>query len=305
MSGMTLGKRRRLQQASGASGAFTVLAVDHRGPLRRRLAKECAAETVDGVLAEVKRDIVRTLGAGGTAILLDPELGLAACVESGALSGSTGLLIALDTGSTGDPAILKTGLAEGWSVRRIARSGAAGVKLLVYYHPDTAQAREVEALVTEVGAACAEEEIPLFLEPLSYDPASPAVPLPTAERERVVVETARRLTPLGADILKAEFPVHAAENPDEGHWRRACEAVTAASCVPWVLLSAGVSDDVFLRQARVACEAGSSGVMAGRSVWNEAVTADATARRSFLAGVAWDRLRALREICDRWGRPVV
>ena len=40
--------------------------------------------------------------------------------------------------------------------------------------------------------------------------------------------------------------------------------MTEVSTVPWVLLSASVSYDIYLKQVRVACEAGASGVMAGR-----------------------------------------
>ena len=42
--------------------------------------------------------------------------------------------------------------------------------------------------------------------------------------------------------------------------------------MPWVLLSGGVDDATFERQVRVACEAGASGVLVGRSVWAEAAT---------------------------------
>lgn len=303
-TGRPLGKVRRLHQASGPRGTFCVLAIDHRGPLRRRLAREPGVTDVDRALVEVKEDIVRELAPACSAVLLDPEAGLAACVRSGALPGATGVLVALDTGSTGDPADLRTGMVEGWSPERIARVGAAGVKLLVYYHPEAATASAVEAQVRQVAAACEQAEIPLYLEPLSYDPVQPARGLPSAERRKVVIETARRLGPLGVDILKAEFPVHPTEETDEGVWREACRELTASSPVPWVLLSAGVAGEVFLRQAAVACEAGASGVIAGRAIWNEAVTADGAVRRAALRGLARERLERLREICDRLGRPV-
>ena len=87
----------------------------------------------------------------------------------------------------------------------------------------------------------------------------------------MVVETARRLTAIGADVLKAEFPYDAGVT-DEGRWREACAELDAATPVPWVLLSGGVDDATFERQVRVACEAGASGVLVGRSVWAEAAT---------------------------------
>lgn len=299
---ITLGKMRRLQQAVSDKGIFTVLAIDHRGPLQRRLEKEPGVVDVDGLLAEVKRDIVRALGGASTAVLLDPEYGLGACIPTGALPGSTGLLVALDTGSTGDPAVLKTGLVEGWNPERIARIGGSGVKLLVYYHPESPTADAVEALVERVAGQCEAAEIPLYLEPLSFNPVDPSRPLPSNQRRAVVIETARRLTALDIDILKAEFPVNAAEETDEALWREACEELTASSRVPWVLLSAGVSLPVFVRQTAVACAAGASGVIAGRALWNEAVTADAGRRRLFLEGEARARMSEVRAICEQTGR---
>jgi tagatose-1,6-bisphosphate aldolase len=119
----------------------------------------------------------------------------------------------------------------------------------------------------------------------------------------VVVETARRLVPLGVDVLKTEFPVDIEQEPDENTWRQACTQLSAACTVPWVLLSAGVSFDTFLRQARIACDAGASGVMVGRAVWKEAVTTNSPARTHFLNGVARERMRRLGTLCDALGRP--
>ena len=53
---------------------------------------------------------------------------------------------------------------------------------------------------------------------------------------------------------------------------------------PWVLLSGGVDDATFERQVEVACHAGASGVLVGRSVWAEAATHAGPARDAFLAG---------------------
>lgn len=300
---VSLGKWRRLQQATSARGTFTVLAMDHRGPLRRKLAATLAPGTVDGALADLKEDIVRELGPCSSAVLLDPEIGVPRCLGSRALPSHVGLLVALDTGSTGDPATLKTGLVPNWGAEQTVRVGAAGAKLLVYYHPEAPDAPQVEELVGTIAQACAKAELPFYLEPLGYDFRRPGTSLPSRERRRVVIESARRLVPLGVDVLKAEFPIQITEEPDEQVWREACVELSAVCGVPWVLLSAGVPYDDFLRQTRVAGEAGASGVIAGRALWNDAVTADVAARRRFLADVALDRMRRLAELCDSAARP--
>ncbi len=301
---LSLGKRRRLQHATTANGVFAVLAIDHRGPLRRALAADGASKDVDSKVSELKVDIVSALGAATSAVLLDPETGLEPCITQAALPGSTGLLVALDTGSTGDPARLETSLVPDWNAARIVSSGGVGAKLLVYYHPEAESAKQVEDTVQRIAAECAKHQLPFFLEPLSFNPASSANPLPSEERHRVVIETARRLSPLGIDILKAEFPVAAKETANREMWRSACEELTAASTVPWVLLSAGVSYDVFLRQVTTACEAGASGVMAGRAVWKEAVHKGRSERAPWLNSEGQRRMQRLRSLVDALARPI-
>jgi tagatose-1,6-bisphosphate aldolase len=181
--------------------------------------------------------------------------------------------------------------------------GASAVKLLVYYHPESRQAAGQEKLVSQVAEACAQADLPLFLEPLSYSPDPKRKKLSSAELRQVVVETARRLTPLGADILKAEFPLNIKEEPDEAAWAAACEDLTRASRVPWVLLSAGVDFETFMRQVQAACRSGASGVLAGRAIWKEAVDMSGSERLDFLRETAARRMEKVRDLCDALARP--
>jgi len=300
---MTIGKWRRLQQTAGPTGTFSVVAIDHRGPLRRSLEKESPEGKTNGALTSLKRDIVRQLAPVTSAVLLDPETAAGQCVADGSLPGPTGLIVALDTGSTGDPLNRTTGLVENWSVEKTVRMGASGVKMLLYYHPETPEACEREALVLKVAKECTQCDIPFFLEPLSYASDGSHGPLPSDQRRKVVIETARRLVPLGVDILKAEFPIDVSMELNESLWRDACEELTHVCPVPWVLLSAGVSYETFLKQVRVACDAGASGVMAGRAVWKEAVTLDRALRNRFLQTIAYDRMRRLRSLCEALAKP--
>ena len=63
-------------------------------------------------------------------------------------------------------------------------------------------------------------DIALFVEPLSFSIVEGET-LTGEARRRVVVETARRLTAVGADILKAEFPYDPSVT-DRGLWHEAC-----------------------------------------------------------------------------------
>jgi tagatose 1,6-diphosphate aldolase len=192
---------------------------------------------------------------------------------------------------------------SGWSAARAKRMGASAVKLLVYYHPDSPKASEIENLVKQVADECIVHELALFLEPLSYslDPAKKKVA--PEDRRRVVIETARRLIVPGVDVLKAEFPLDIGVERDERVWREACEELSQVSSVPWVLLSASVSYDTYVRQVTVACQAGASGVAAGRAVWQEAPMLNVRARESFLRSTAAQRMMRLTELVDALAKP--
>ena len=70
---MTLGEWRRLQQTANSTGTFSIVAINHRGPLRRLLEKESPQGKTNEALTALKRDIVRHLAPVTSAILLDPE----------------------------------------------------------------------------------------------------------------------------------------------------------------------------------------------------------------------------------------
>jgi tagatose-1,6-bisphosphate aldolase len=236
-------------------------------------------------------------------VLLDPEIGAAQSVVDGSLPAGCGLLVAIEaTGYAGPSTARISRVLDGWSVAKAKRMGASAAKLLVYYHPNATNAAEQERLVARVAADCAAVDLPLFIEPLSFsiDPSLPE--LAGEARRRVVVETARRLTALGGDILKAEFPYDPSVT-DEGRWGDACAELDAAARMPWVLLSGGVDDARFEAQVRVACRAGASGVLVGRSVWAEAATLPPADRSTFLQTTGRARLSRLVALVDELGTP--
>jgi tagatose-1,6-bisphosphate aldolase len=296
-----LGVVRGLDACSSPSGTFTVLALDHRQNLRKELRPADPAAVTEAEMIDFKRAVVRALGTAGTGVLLDPEIGVGPAVADGSLPGRAGLIVAVEaTGYEGPAGARVSRVLPGWGVEQVKRLGASAAKLLVYYHPDAPNAADQERLVADVAAACREADLALFLEPLSF--GLDGSRLTGEDRRRVVVETARRLTAIGADVLKAEFPYDVSV-ADEGRWREACAELDAATPVPWVLLSGGVDDATFERQVRVACEAGASGVLVGRSVWAEAATLGGSERDAFLETEGRRRLASLTSLVDAVGAP--
>jgi tagatose-1,6-bisphosphate aldolase len=241
----------------------------------------------------------------GTAsgVLLDPELGAAHTILDGSLPGDVGLIVAVETsGYTGPSTARASSLLTGWSVSQAKRMGADAVKLLLYYHPDAENAPAQEKLLMEVAEECADVDMPLFLETLAYsiDEAEPEL---TGEaRCDVVVRTAHRLTALGGDVLKCEFPCDLTVT-DRARWLEACREIEQASAIPWVILSAGVDDATFEAQTETACRAGASGVLVGRSVWGDGVILAPPDRDAWLATEGVARMKRLVEIVERDGRP--
>lgn len=301
---LSIGKMRGLQQCATPQGKFAILALDHRNNMRRLLHPENEELTSSEEIAAFKKQVVTCLGEIPSAYLLDPLYGAAQNIASAALPGSCGLLLAIEeSGYTGDASARRSRLLPNWPVEKIKRMGANGVKLLVYYHPRAETHADIENLVQKLAEDCLKADIPYFLEILTY-PLDPArKKLSGDERTEVILESARRLTPLGADVLKAEFPLDIEQHPDHADWERACRELTAASTLPWILLSASVEFEVYLRQVEAACKAGASGVAAGRAIWKEAADLPPDERPRFLDETARERMRKVRELVDALGRP--
>ena len=303
MRALTVGKLRGLRQCSDARGTLSLLALDHRNNLRKILRPEAPETVADGELTEFKRDAVAALADAATAVLLDPEFGAAQSIANGSLPGDRGLIVALErTGYGADSHARESRVLDGWSVGKIRRMGASAVKLLVYYHPAASTARQIEELVREVADACAREDLLLMLEPLVYSPDPRVEKLSPESRREAILETAQRLAgpQMDVDLLKAEFP---AVSANEAEWLDACRALTAASRAPWILLSAAVDFETFLRQTDVACRAGASGVAVGRAVWREAPLLSGEERVTFLRGPAHQRMADVAACCAKQARP--
>ncbi len=300
---LPIGRIRGIRACASSRGTFGVLALDHRQNLRKELRPDDPAAVTFEEMVRFKRAVVRELGSTATGVLLDPEIGAAQALVDGSLPAGCGLLVAIEaTGYDGPSTARISRILDGWSVAKAKRLGASAAKLLVYYHPDAVNAADQERFVAAIVAECMAADLPLFVEPLSFS-IDPAVQRLTGEaRRRVVVETARRLTALGGDILKAEFPYDPGVT-DTGRWAEACAELDEASALPWVLLSGGVDDATFEAQVRVACGAGASGVLVGRSVWAEAATLPDIDRGTFLRTTGRDRLARLVELVDALGRP--
>lgn len=299
----TLGKYRHLGRCSTEAGHFVVLAIDHRENLLRLLNKAASVETTPAAFTAFKASIVDTLRHTASALLIDPAYGIGTGISTGTITGRLGLLSPVEvTDYDAHPSQRDTVFIPGWSVEKIKRVGGDGVKLLLPYHPDGEKAAAHRATVERIVEACARHDIPFFLEPIPYS-LDPTTKLPNDELRQVSVENARLFSRMGVDVLKVPFPLDAKQSDDLDEWRAACEELNTACEVPWALLSAGVTFDVFAKQAEIACQAGASGVIVGRAVWAEAVSLQGDDRQAFVTSTALQRMQQLMEICTAHAVP--
>src|SRR5687768_521889 len=143
------GKWRGLKAASSPNHTFSMVAFDQRGNYLKMLPSGATYAEA----AENKRSVIAALSPHVTAVLLDPNYGMAAVND---VAGTSGLLMALErTGYGGEPTARQVDFMDGWTVAKIKQMGASAVKLLVYNHPDGGAAAEhVEAVIREVAEDC-------------------------------------------------------------------------------------------------------------------------------------------------------
>lgn len=278
-----------LDTIAGPDGVFSIVAMDQRNTLRR-MFDAVGKTATDANMGAVKVDVIRALSPTASGVLLDPDFGVPAVRAAGALAEGTGLLVAAEPASrgnhNGEPRAFRIPERDAAWVRGL---GGDAVKFLIQLRPDRPRApgdrdltAEVLDVVREVVADCRQAGVPSVVENLIYrlpgeEPLSPAY------REDVIVECARLLAEIGADLLKLEYP----GSP------KGCRRIAEVVRGPWAVLSAGVDLAEFEHVLRVACDdGGASGFIAGRALWKEAVGLDGPALVEFLASTARPRLDA-------------
>ena len=282
------GKLAGLKAVSDERGVIAAAAMDQRGSLKKSLAKEKGvAEMPDSALEEFKILVTQVLTKHASAILLDPEFGLPASKKR----NGKGLLLAYE--KTGYDAALPgrlPDLLDVWSVRRLKEAGADCIKILLYYTPFEKSAINdlKHAWVERIGDECRAHDIPFFLETVGYDVhGEDEKGLGYAKRKPEIVTGSMEefgKERYGVDVLKVEVPIQMefvagtrAFKGEQAYTR--AEALEhfrlAASSThkPFIYLSAGVSNPVFIETLELAAESGTSfnGVLCGRATWKEGI----------------------------------
>lgn len=285
---LTPGKLAGLNAVSDGRGVIAAAAMDQRGSLKKSLAKEKGvADLPDSALIEFKELVTEVLTKHASAILLDPEYGLPAAKRR----NGKGLLLAYEkTGYDAHTPGRLPDLLDVWSVRRLKEAGADCIKILLYYTPFEKSAinDHKHAWVERIGDECRAHDIPFFLEFVGYDVhGEDEKGIGYARRKPDIVTGSMEefgKERYGVDVLKVEVPVQMefvsgtkAYKGEQAYTR--AEALEhfriAASSThkPFIYLSAGVSNPVFIETLELAAESGTSfnGVLCGRATWKDGI----------------------------------
>lgn len=321
------GKLKSLEAVSNQEGVITAAAMDQRGSLQKSIAKargvdEKAIPKKD--MEDFKIEVVKALTPHASAFLLDPEFGLPAAKH---LRPGCGLLLAYErTGYDNNLPGRVPALLEGWSVKKLKENGANCVKLLLYYtkYEDAKTNQIKKDFIKKVGAECKQEDIAFFLEPVGYDvKGGEAKDVEYAKlKPGIVIDYTEIFSQpeYGVDVLKVEVPVNlkytegskSYKGEKAYDWKQAIKyynEAANASRVPFIYLSAGVSNAEFLENLEAAAEAntGFAGVLCGRATWADGMgvfaKGGAPALASWLQGEGLANIGALNKLLKTTAKP--
>src|SRR5271154_1604639 len=285
---LTAGKLAGLKAVSDARGVIAAAAMDQRGSLKKSLAKEKGvSELPDSALVEFKELVTDVLTKYASAILLDPEFGLPASK----LRHGKGLLLAYEkTGYDADQPGRLPDLLNHWSARRLKEAGADCVKVLLYYTPfEKSEINDQKhAFIERIGDECKALDIAFFLEFVGYDVhGNSEKSIEYAKKKPEIVSGS--MSEFGKekyliDVLKVEVPVQMefvqgtrAFKGESAYTRNEAlqhfkDAATTTH-KPFIYLSAGVSNPVFIETLELAAESGTTfnGVLCGRATWKDGI----------------------------------
>ncbi len=303
---ISIGKLRGLQQISDDTGRFTMIAMDQRGSLQKMLHPENPKAASYAEMEAVKLGVTESLAPHASGYLLDPEFGVGPAINRFALPGRTGLIVALETSGYEKKGNWRlTTLLDGWTVEKVKRLGASAAKLLVFFNPDAPQdiVDHQVWVVRTVADECRRLDIAFVCEPMSY-PVEESEEDFAHHKADTIIRTAEILSPLGLDVLKAEFPGDPKATPDPEELRRNCERLSQVTKVPWVVLSAGADFGVFHKLVDLACRGGASGFLAGRAIWKDAFKETSLEKQlAYIRTQGVKNFQALADLAHQHARP--
>lgn len=278
--------RQFIKKLCNEDGVIGALAIDQRGALKKMISNSKNSDAEEAEIIEFKEIVSSQLTKYASSILLDPEYGLPAATVR---AENTGLLLAYEkTGYDASTPGRLPDLLSVWSVQRLKEVGADACKFLLYYdidEPDEIN-NQKHAFIERIGSECRAENVPFFLELVSYDSEiSDATSKEYALKKpyKVIGMMKEFSNPrYNVDVLKVEVPVNMnyVESYATGEFVYSKDEAAnffkeqaESTNLPFIFLSAGVKAELFQETLRFAKNSGSTfnGVLCGRATWADGV----------------------------------
>lgn len=269
------------------NGGFAMLAIDQRESMRAMFAEFQDSPVTDAQLIEFKVAALKSLTPFASACLLDREFAWKAALAEQAVAPGCGLIAAADRFIADDTEIVADVEIDDEVVpSQVRADGAAAMKLLVTWRPDQDAVGRV-AMVERFIAKCRSAGLIAIVEPVSRRARDGR----ETDLHKGILDAAQELGNLGADVYKAEVPLHG--RGSEKEVREQCARMSRIIKGPWVVLSSGVDPDQFPTAVEWACKEGARGFLAGRAVWKNTIgTPDLE------TALIDDARRRLERLCD-------
>ena len=260
------------------------IAIDAGSGLKQALKDARKTSYQKNDLETFKKLIITSLGQYATTILIDSEFG-PHLISKYPKQCSPMMAFEADVYHISDEDRI-TKLPDNIKVSDFSRLGYKVLKFFMYYAPnDNIEINEQKQKIIEnIGKECVKNNISFLMEPLVYDPIKRPGSLDYAYLKPQLVENATKTfsnPKFNINYLKVEVPVDLSFVEGFGDpiikQKEAIkffkDASIAASGIPLLYLSAGVSFEWFKASLNMAikAEVDCSGFMCGRAIWSEAI----------------------------------
>lgn len=299
-------KQENLKRLCNENDVIAALAIDQRGAIQR-MVQGFDDEKRDKIISEFKKEVSKYLTPYASSILLDPIYGLDS-IES--IDKECGLIMAYEvTGYDKNIVGRLPRLENKWSVKRLVEKKAEAIKILLYYDKDESdEINEIKkAFIERVGSECEAFDLPFFLEIITYDTkiddtkSKEFAKLKPQKVNGAIKDFSDERYKI--DVLKLEVPVNMeyVQGFSDEHVYTEDEALALFKeqsdlCkVPFIFLSAGVKNELFIETLKFAKKANSSfnGVLCGRATWKDGVEEYVKSKED---GISWIKTKGVENI---------
>lgn len=276
-------------QIFSQNNQYLMLALDQRDSLRKLINPQSPEKTSKEEIVEFKTKVLSFLPPQATGFLIDPEFGLPALAKAKEKNSDlTHKPFLLCTEKSGYQILKKGNNQEKVtqiqdSVLDLKNMGASGIKLFLAFNPLAQTANQQLETAKQTLTDCQKYNLPLFLEIITYQLLDKE-----KEKSELILDSLKMF--LGQGIKPAVFKL---EYPEK---ESTCLQMTQMlKPIPWVILSAGATFNLFYPKVKTAITNGAKGFLVGRALWQEATQLKNQEQEIFLKKVLSKRFEQLAQ----------